>query len=581
MIFLLFPGGTLKESILNTIPDNLFRQLVDNSPNRVFLVYSDLSFCYCNELCCRTINMSREAIAEITDPLRQIMRLSEKQIAQIESSLSRGYGWTGETKTLSPEGEDEWWQLTASVLYKTGNGKEVWGLFRIDITEQKLNEQILHYRANHDPNTSLPNLHALEETLAVINYTHRVNPHKRYAMLLVSLDNISYVNTVLGDSIREEVMNEVVRRLRGITPHGNTLFSVGAGEFVSLLEIEGKPQAENFADRILASIRHPYKTSDMNTFINSTIAITFYPDDTDDTKLMLGRARVALNTIKGKHPGSRITFRPGMMENVARRSEINNLLYSAIINNELSLRFQPKVDSISREITGAEVLLRWHSAKLGQISPDEFISVAEENGQISEISRWLVRETCKQAKKWREEGVFDKPLAVNMCARDLYEPEFISYVLNTAAEAGMPPHTLDFEITESALIENRLSAAGMLDELHKNSMGIAIDDFGTGYSSLSYLPTLPIDLLKIDKSFIRDIPGNPKNVSVVNAIIAMGKSLGVKIVAEGVENIDQYHFLCDLGCDYIQGYFFYQPLTADEFAQIISKNRKQTSAHLA
>jgi EAL domain-containing protein (putative c-di-GMP-specific phosphodiesterase class I) len=319
------------------------------------------------------------------------------------------------------------------------------------------------------------------------------------------------------------------------------------------------------AEKILGSLSQPYQIGGHVLHSTTSIGISLYPHDGDSIESLMKNADTAMYHAKSMGRNNFQFFSPEMNWFNNERLLLENSLHRALECGEFTVHYQPQADIASGRLVGAEALIRWHHPERGMVSPLEFIPLAEENGMILPIGTWVLREVCRQIKVWRERGLTDLRFAVNLSPRQFHQENLVGKIISILREFDVPATSLELEITEGSIMENADAAVGLLNQLNQHGLSIAIDDFGTGYSSLSYLKRLPVSKLKIDRSFVMDIPGDPDDSAIAIAVIQLGRNLGLKVVAEGVETAEQQQFLSDQGCDMMQGYWYSKPLDAASF----------------
>jgi diguanylate cyclase (GGDEF)-like protein len=435
-------------------------------------------------------------------------------------------------------------------------------------TVQRAKER-MGYMAHHDFLTDLPNRVLLMERLAQAIAMAR-RQQSRMAVLFIDLDRFKVINDSLGHAIGDLLLQSVGRRLLSVLRASDTASRQGGDDFVVLLaEVANERAVSDLADKLCLTIAEPYLLGSETAHIGGTIGISMYPDDGEDAETLIRNADVAM--YYGKHSGRNrwYFYRPEMNLRAVERQRTEADLHRALKLGEFELHYQPRVNLASGAITGAEALLRWSHPELGAVSPSRFIPVAEECGLIVPIGQWVLREACMQISRWKEGGLDPGIVAVNISALEFRDDGFADALRAILAESGLEPACLELEITEGVLMRDAGASTAILRELKQIGVVLAIDDFGTGYSSLSYLNRFPIDVLKIDQSFVRDISTAPGDGVIVGAVIAMGSSLGQRVVAEGVEEAAQLHFLRAHHCDEGQGYLFSKPLPANGFAALL------------
>lgn len=438
--------------------------------------------------------------------------------------------------------------------------------------ERKRVEQGLSYLAQYDKLTGLANRELFRERLnrAMI----RADRNKSLAALMfIDLDRFKNINDTLGHDAGDRLLIDVSKRLKESTRSGDTVARLGGDEFTIILEdVKHVDDAAIVAKKILDAMESAIELDGHDVYVTPSIGITVYPlDDTND-KNLLRNADAAMYRAKEQGRNCFQFYTAGMNTRTIQRLKLEAELRRALVNNEFILFFQPKVDICNREIIGAEALIRWQNEELGLVSPMEFIPLAEETGLILPIGEWAIRAACKQVSRWESLGHRNLRMAVNLSARQFKETDVTKIILESAIHSNIDPRKIEIEITESLLMDDTDITISMFKELKNHGLHISIDDFGTGYSSLSYLKRFNIDTLKIDRSFVRDITSNPDDAAIAAAIIALGKSLRLNVVAEGVETEEQLRFLKNNGCHEAQGFLFSKPLPADEFLNLLEKN---------
>ncbi|WKZ88214.1 EAL domain-containing protein [Ralstonia pickettii] len=438
-----------------------------------------------------------------------------------------------------------------------------------DITEIKRAEQRLRHLAAHDALTGLTNrsffIAHLESTIESAR-----DESRELALFFLDLDRFKSVNDTAGHACGDTLLQSAAARLTDCIGPGDVIARLGGDEFVILIDqrVEGKRIAL-LAERLLQAMREPFDTVNGRYYLGVSIGVALYPHDGISGSDLLRSADAAMYRAKQNGRNRAQFYTAELNARLQRRYMLENALRDARENNELQLVYQPKYDLASHRIVGAEALLRWNSAKLGAISPVEFIPVAEETGLIVPIGAWVLRRACEQAVIWYEALGYDFRMAVNLSARQFQAGDVVPMIEQTLADTGLPPTALEVEITESLLMGGADEVRPMFDALTAQGIRISIDDFGTGYSSLSYLQRFPISNVKIDRSFITGIPGDPDSVALTEAIVAMARALGMTVTAEGVEDADQVEFLAKAGCQEIQGYYIGKPVTAEGFDRLL------------
>jgi diguanylate cyclase (GGDEF)-like protein/PAS domain S-box-containing protein len=427
----------------------------------------------------------------------------------------------------------------------------------------------MSYLAQHDSLTDLPNRILLNDRLSEaieLSTRHR----RKLAVLFLDLDRFKNINDSLGHIVGDGLLQSVGRRLFTCVRSSDTVSRLGGDEFVVLLwEVNHAQDAAITADKILHALREPHQVSGHELHITGSIGIVTYPDDGADAESLLKKADVAMYHAKDSGRDSYQFFKPDMNVHAMERQSLEDSLRHAIERCELSLHYQPKMNLATGTIIGVEALIRWCHPQRGLVPPVQFIAVAEDSGLIVPIGRWVLREACRQARAWQIAGLPPMCMAINISAVELCTPGFVAGVRTTLEQTNLEPRYLELELTETALLEDSRSVAEVLKELKDIGVLLALDDFGTGYSSLSHLKRFPIDALKIDRSFVHDLTTGEDDAGIVTAVIGLGRTLHMRVVAEGVETREQLAILQHHGCPQGQGYYFSRPVPAVKFAHLL------------
>jgi diguanylate cyclase (GGDEF)-like protein/PAS domain S-box-containing protein len=465
---------------------------------------------------------------------------------------------------VTPDGRERWLRSNVMLADMRTEGLHVRGV-TVDITPQKESELQL-FEANHvDRLTRLPNRRALFERLghALLLAGHN---QALVAIFLIDIDNFSTLNDSLGHESGDEVLVQVAGRLQGCVGPTDTLARMGGDEFAVLMEDVDRTalNVELLAERISASLESHIPVKDRQLYLTVSMGIALFPQDGADTQALIRNADTALYRVKAAGRNGWQFFDSSMARQVEHRLDMETGLRHAFEREEFRLYYQPQRSLEDGRIVGAEALVRWERPGVGMVPPQEFIHLAEENGFIVGLGTWVLQAACRQAVAWSRAGMHMR-IAVNVSVVQLHQADFVDQVRVALAQSGLPPHCLELEITEGAVVSNLTDALDKLHEIKSLGVELAVDDFGTGYSSLSYLKQMPVDRLKIDQSFVRDIPANPNDCAIVRAILAMASNLSVQVIAEGVESEEQLAFLHDEGCQEIQGFLLSPPVNPDSF----------------
>ena len=427
----------------------------------------------------------------------------------------------------------------------------------------------LTHSAQHDFLTSLPNRVLLNDR---VNQAIAMAPRhlKKVAVLFLDLDGFKHINDSLGHPIGDQLLQSIAKRIVNCVRAADTVSRQGGDEFVVLLsEVERSEDVALTARRILQTIAQPHPIGQHDLHVTTSIGLSVYPDDGRDAETLIKNADTAMYQAKENGHNSYRFFKPAMNVRAVERQSIEESLRRALERREFALHYQPKINLKSGEITGAEALLRWTHPTRGLVPPSQFIPVAEDCGLILPIGDWVLREACRQARSWIDTGLPLETIAVNISAMQFRDENFLEGVFAVIEETGLNPRSLELELTESVLMRHAESTESILKKLGAKGVQLAVDDFGTGYSSLSYLRKFPIDALKIDQSFVRQITTSPEETTIVTAVISMGRSLKLRVVAEGVETREELAFLREHDCEEAQGYYFGRPAPPKEFAALL------------
>lgn len=427
----------------------------------------------------------------------------------------------------------------------------------------------LNYLAYNDSLTGLGNRVFFEDRLS--QTLLQQSEHGKVAVLFVSLDRFKGLRDTLGHSVGDRLLKEVARRLESVAKMRATVARFEGDEFALLLSSKSSDDLVGFADDVFAAFMSPFAVGEDQLIISISIGISLSPEDGNDAHTLLKNAGAALSHVR-KHGGNNYQFFTSDIHDTAiSRLALENELRRALERSEFEVYYQPKIDMNTRTMVGMEALVRWNHPDLGLVPPLDFIPLAEETGLIVPIGEWVLRDACAQSKKWHDQG-FDLDVAVNLSPRQFQQKDLIEKINQIVRDSRFDPRFLNLEVTESSIINNAESAIHILRELKKTGIKISIDDFGTGYSSLGVLKNLPIDVLKIDKTFVNDVTSNPDDAALVNTVITLAHNLRLKVVAEGVETEEQLRFLNLSKCDEWQGYLFSKPITAEAFGRLLTEH---------
>ena len=440
-----------------------------------------------------------------------------------------------------------------------------------DVTERSEFEARLQYQAGHDPLTQLPNRLALHERLSQAMQAAGEDQAK-VAVLFLDLDRFKDINDTLGHGIGDQLLRVVADRLLGCVRPEDFVGRMGGDEFMAILPNLARPEdCQPVCEAVRQAFAEPCWIGEHEFYIECSIGISVFPDDGEDEQTLVRNADTAMYHAKGLGRNTFMYYTQQMNARLVERLEIEQGLRHALERDELYVCYQPRVDVRAGRVVGAEALVRWRHPEGKAIGPDRFIAVAEQTGLIGRLGEFVLRTACRDAKAWRDNGFPDVRVGVNFSASQFDDPALLDKIRHVLTETGLPPDALEMELTEGTLMANAESALALWEELDRLGVQMVIDDFGIGFSSLSYLQRLPVDLIKIDRSFVTEITSNANDGAIVRAVIALAQSLRVDVMAEGVETEEQLAWLRQNGCEEVQGYYYSKPLTFDQFQAYLAQ----------
>jgi diguanylate cyclase (GGDEF)-like protein/PAS domain S-box-containing protein len=549
-----------------------YRLILQYSPTGILHYSNDLIITYCNDRLAQILQAPMERLIGLDMKILKDQRVLPALRAAIDGKEG---AYEGEyISTLS--GAQIWIAMSCTPLHGTHGHLEGGIAIVADVSEQKRSEEEIRHLAYFDPLTHLPNRRLLMDRLG--HALTASNRSREYgALMILDLDHFKSINDTQGHDVGDRLLVETAQRIAGCLRQEDTVSRLGGDEYVVMLERLGQSeraaatQSESIAEKIRFALSLPYVLggSEAEYFSTTSIGLTLFRGQNDSPEILLKQADMALYQAKGAGRNVVRFFSPAMQSAIESRAALQGALRRGLDKGEFCLYYQPQVDQMGRLI-GAEALIRWLPPGQGVISPAQFIPLAEESGLILSIGQWVLDAACAQLKTWeRDPRARDLQLSVNVSARQFHQPDFVEQVRQSLLASGADPTRLKLELTESVVLDNVETVIGRMQELDRLGVGFSLDDFGTGYSSLSYLKRLPLDQIKIDQSFVRDVPGDPNDAAIVRAILAMSRSLGLQVIAEGVETEAQRDFLFENGCSAFQGYLFGRPMPIGEWDGIL------------
>jgi len=551
-------------------------QLMEYSSTEIYIIdIENFNYLYVNSGACQSLGYTKEEFSHMN--IFDINSQLTFDIAQVmKEKLIENKKYVN--KTIHKRKDGTLYHVQAYMHLIQYKGKNAYVIFDTDISknvedEKKLQEQqqVLYHQAHHDNLTGLPNrtlFHDRLEQTIVASKRHKTS----FALLFIDLDHFKTINDSLGHHIGDEVLIEASNRLQNCIREEDSIARLGGDEFTVILkDTKNINDISNIAQNIIDAMKKAIEVKTHALYISASIGISLYPNDATTSNILIKYADTAMYKAKDEGRDNYQFYTPKMTEFAFERVVMDTSLRIAIKEEQFIVYFQPQIDIKTDKITGMEALVRWQHPTKGLIPPFKFIPIAEESGLIIAIDRIVMKKAMKQFAVWYKEGLKPGVLALNLAMKQLNEEDFMDTLLETMQEIGFNPAWLELEVTEGQVMDNPELSIQKLYELSGMGIEIAIDDFGTGYSSLSYLKKLPLDKLKIDQSFVRDIPKDEDDVAITKAIIALGKSLNFKLIAEGVETQAQKDFMIENGCQYMQGYLFSKPLPAEEITKLLNR----------
>ena len=553
----------------------LAKKVFDNSPEAIMITDEKNRIVSVNEAFTQITGYAPDEVIGQDPRMLASGRHDTSFYRQMWDALQRNGHWAGEIIDRRKSGDvyPKWMSINAVMEFPAGRVTHYIAMFT-DITERKRAEERIHFLAHHDALTELPNRLSLELRLEQALIDARRHDWN-VGVLFIDLDRFKVINDTLGHNIGDKLLIEVARRFTVAVRESDMVARLGGDEFVIVLpDLENPDAAAHVALKIVSALLTPIRIDSHELHTSPSIGISIYPMDGRSVDAILKNADTAMYHAKALGRNNYQFFAEEMNRIANERLSLEGRLRQALARQELSLHYQPQMAADGSCVIGVEALLRWEAPNEGMIAPDRFIAIAEETGLIVPIGEWVLKEACRQLRTWLDAGVPPLRMAVNLSARQLGNAELLTTVSEALAESGIPPQLLELEITESAIMEKPEEAIKVLQALKQRGIKLAVDDFGTGYSSLAYLKLFPIDHLKIDRSFVRDIERDPDDAAIAISTIALAHSLGLKVVAEGVETRDQLMLLQRNGCDEVQGFLFSRPLPAPAALAFLKRGRE-------
>ena len=559
---------------------NKLSQAVEQSPVSIMITDLQGNIEYVNPQLCKITGYTEEELIGQNPRILKSGHTPEIQFKNLWNAITAGQSWSGELYNKKKNGDLFWENVTISPIKSKENKSTHYLAVKEDISLRKDYEERLLYQASYDKLTDLPNRTLAYDRIqqAIVN---AIREQKHLALLYMDFDHFKNINDTLGHGAGDEFLQHMAGRLKGCVRDFDTVARLGGDEFlIMLLEVDETRSGDKVAfedavkrkaEEILRRVSIPCVVQDMEFSVTASLGVSIFPMDGDDPHMLLRNADTAMYRSKRKGRNTYEVFTPEMSDVVMKRVEIDNKLRHALEDGDFYLKYQALMDANTGKIIGAEALIRWDDEELGEVSPEEFVPLAEESGLIVDIGNWVMDTALADVKKWRESSDHeDFYIAINLSSRQFRGKDIVKTISDYLKKYDLPGECLELEITERLLMKDVPHVVAILNQFKDMGIRLSIDDFGTGYSSLSYLKRFPFDVLKIDKAFVSDIGEDPDDTALCDAIIAMAHSLGLSIIGEGVENKFQFDFLHQRGVEIIQGYFVSTPMVQEEFLKFIA-----------
>lgn len=550
---------------------NLLAQVFQQSGEGITIMDANDIIVDVNSAFSQITGYSREDIIGKNCRFIEAERTDKSIDSQVRAALEQTGFWQGEVWDRHKQGYDfPKWLMMSVVRDDSGAVSHYIGSFT-DISERKVSEERIHFLAHHDSLTLLPNRLSLQSRLEVV-FKDALVSHSQIAVMFIDMDHFKNINDTLGHHVGDQLLLEVARRLKYIVGDNDTVARLGGDEFVVALSDTNHDEVASLAEALRSGLSQTYVINNQALHSSPSIGISLFPNDGDSVEALMKNADMAMYRAKAAGRNNYQFFTAAMNTLITERQHIETGLRQVLANDELRLHYQPQIDIRSGQVVSVEALVRWQHPEFGMIAPDRFIPIAEEIDMIIPIGQWVLETAMAQLAVWRAAGATELRMAVNLSAHQLRKDTIVADITNVLVKHKLGKGALELEITESVAMQYPEQNARLLAELRQHGIELAIDDFGTGYSSLSYLKLLPLDRLKLDRSFVKDIETDPNDAAISAATISMSHELGLTVVAEGVENEAQLVLLSSMGCDLVQGFYFSKPLAAEECFRFIQRN---------
>lgn len=547
--------------------------VVDNTREGVVVTDADSRILSVNHAFTRLLGYTEAEMLGQTPRMFKSGRHDKAFYEAMWASMRATDHWQGEIWNRRKNGEIFPERMSLSAVKDASGAITHYVCMFTDISAEKAREKQLEFLSYRDVLTGLPNRIRFERLLGEA-VARAAASGGMLAVMLLGIDRLKDVNDSYGHAMGDQVLKHVARQIQSVVRDEDVVARLAGDELAVLVQLGSLDSAVEVAQRLIAATARPWTSPDgLSVIVSTGVGICLYPEHALEGEELLQGAHAAMHGAKAQGPDSWCFFQGAMTQAAHERLAMEARLRQALELGHMRLYYQPQLELATGRLVGAEALVRWQDPEEGLISPARFIPVAESSGVIGPLGLWVLREACSQGQRWRAAGLPELAIAVNVSLRQFRLTDIAGVTAEVLAATGFPAHLLELEITESALAERPEEALAVLNRLHELGLRLAIDDFGTGYSSLAHLKRFPLDLLKIDQGFIRDIPESPDDMAISGSVIALGHAMGLKVLAEGVETREQLQFLRERNCDYFQGYLCSKPLPADEFERLLERSR--------
>jgi len=563
-----------REHLVNERQSKMAEKIFDNSIEGIILTDNELRIQQINRTFTEVTGYEFSEVVGKTPAMLQSGHHDDDFYKNMWATLKRTGMWQGQIFNRRKSGEiyPEWLSIY-SIKNKNGDVINYIGLFS-DLTEKKMTQDHIHQLAHYDALTNLPNRLLFMERLkqSIVMARRKEIP---LGLFFIDLDGFKKINDSLGHDAGDLLLQEVALRLKKYMRESDTVCRLGGDEFTII--IDGYSQISDIiivVNKILKELSAEFKIGERSVYITASIGISIYPDDGHDIQELIKNADTAMYAAKDKGKNRYEFYDYEMNRKTLERLTLETCLHRAYDEQQFMVYYQPKINLIDHSVEGAEALIRWNHPTFGFVPPSQFIPLAEETGMIARMGEWVFRQVCRDLREWEERGLTGIMVSVNLSAAQFRDPNLVKILDTVITQEDVNVHSLEMEITESMLMNDVKSSITMMKQLKEMGLSLSIDDFGTGYSSLKYLKQFPVDVLKIDKSFIDEISNNTDDRMIVKAVIDLAHNLGMKVIAEGVEKLDQVDFLLQNGCQKVQGFYFSKAVDANTFYEFVMENRK-------